>query len=81
MQGWTLGEVNKGEKVIPPVEGTMRIQIWGSVLLTFVFSDEITEMCADASGKALMLDDKINGTFKKEMLSVGTVRLRNIYVL
>lgn len=38
-------------------------------------------MCADASGKALMIDDKTNGTFKKEMLSVGTVRLRNIYVL
>lgn len=39
------------------------------------------KMCAIALGKALMLDDKINGTFKKEMLSVGTVRLRNIYVL
>lgn len=37
-------------------------------------------MCADASGKALMLDDKIHGTFKKEMLSVGTMKLKSVYV-
>lgn len=38
-------------------------------------------MCVYALGRALMLDDKINGTFKKEELSVGTVRLRYMHVL
>lgn len=44
------------------------------------FFDEIIEMCVDVLGKVLMLYDKIYGIFKKEMLFVGIMKLKSVYV-